>query len=299
MTLINEPASFPSPMWAVVRFLLSTGGQYPTERARALLSPPSLLPEEVRAKDETFSQAVRTLQDLALVTAEGDHLSLAPAVRDLSPGDLAGFSDLLRRAVLDPDRNAGLSENDDQAGPKDLIRALAWFLTCDPFTPLGLGEATQLQKGAFASHLGNPIVNDVRWNRFVYWAPALGFASRPLLDNERPGQRLVPDCTAAVRRTVLAAWQKGQRVDAADAVDRIIEELPVLPGGRYSRSLGLRASSTEVASSLSFALLCGDEDWISLGRRSDAAREVFVADPDSASGTRRVSEVTITGGLND
>lgn len=304
MALINEGASFPSHIWAVVRFLLSVGGQYTAERARAILCPPALLSEEAKTKDATFSQAVRTLQDLALVVADGDDLILAPAARGMSPGDVVGFSDLLRRAVLDSDRNMGLDESDDHAGskdagPKDLVRALAWFLTCDPFVPLGLGEVTQLQKGAFADHLGNPIVNDVRWDRFVYWAPALGFAARPLLDNERPGQRLVADCTAAVRRTVLAAWEKGQRVDAADAVDRLIEELPVLPGGRYSRSLGLRASAGKVASSLSFALLCGDQDWISLGRRSDAARDVFVADPDSASGTRRVSEVTITGSLDD
>jgi hypothetical protein len=301
MTMLNDPASLPSPMWAVARFLLTADGQCPAERARALLSPPSLLPDdERRAKDQTFNWAVRTLQDLGLVTLDDDLLSLAPVARGLFPGDLAGFSDLLRGAVLDPDRNADLSENDDQTGPKDLVRALAWFLTCGAFTPLGLGEVTQLQKGAFASGFPNPIVNDFRWNRFVYWAPALGFASRPPLDNERPGQRLVPDCTAAVRRTVLAAWGKGQRVDAADAVDRIIEELPVLPGGRYSRSLGLRRSSTDVASSLSFALLCGhDQDWISLGRRSDAARDVLLADPDTASGTRRVSEITIHGGLND
>jgi hypothetical protein len=226
--------------------------------------------------------------------ADGDQLSLAPAVRKLPLADLGGFTGLLCQAVLDPDRNAGLSESDDQAGPKDLVRALAWFLTCDPFTPLGLGEVTQQQRGAFPSHLGNPIVNDVRWNRFVYWAPALGFASRPLLDNER--SKLVPDCTAAVRRTILAVWKKGQRIDAADAVDRITAELPVLPGGRYSRSLRLPALSASVAASLSFALLCGhDQDWISLGRRSDAPRDVFLADPDSASGTRRISEITITG----
>jgi hypothetical protein len=301
MTLINVPASFPTPMWAVARFLLSVGGRHPAERAKAMLSPPSLLPDEdAGAKDETFSQAIKSLQELGLVLAEGDQLRLAPNVQKLSPVDIGGFTDLLCRAVLAPHRNADLSESDDQGGPKDLVRALAWFLTCDPFTPLGLEQVTQLQKGAFPSHLGNPIVNDVRWNRFVYWAPTLGFASQPLLDNGRQGQQLVPDCTAAVRRTVLAAWEKGQRINAADAIDRIITELPVLPGGRYSQSLGLRSPSTEVAATLSFALLCGhDHGWISLGRRSDATRDVFLADPDNANGTRRISEVIITGSINE
>jgi hypothetical protein len=283
-------------MWAVVRFLLSVGGEYPTERARALLCPSSLLPdEEARAKDETFRHAIKSLQDLGLVSVDGDQLSLAPLARKLSAADLGSFTDLLCRAVLDPDRNVGLSETEDQTGPKDLVRALAWFLTCDPYKPLSLDEITQLQRDAFPALQKDPIVNSVRWDRFVYWAPALGFASQPLLDNEQRA-KLISDCTAAVRRTVLAAWDTGQRVDAADAVDWIIAELPVLPGGRYSRSLGLGAPSASVAASLSFALLCGhDQGWISLGRRSDAAHDVFLADPDSASGTRRVSEVTITG----
>jgi hypothetical protein len=300
MTLLNDPASLPLPMWAVVRFLMSAGGQCQEERARVLLSPASLLPDDRIGKDVTFANAVRTLRDLGLITSDTEILSLTPPVRELASGDLAGFSDLMRKAVLDPGRNAGISENEDQTGPKDLVRALAWFLTCDAFTPLGLAEVTQLQQGAFASRFPNPIVNDFRWNRFVYWAPALGFTARPPMDPERAGQRLVPDCTAAVRRVILATWRKGQRVDAADVVDRIAEELPVLPGGQYSRSLGLHASLSDVSSSLSFALLCGhDQGWISLGRRSDAPRDVLLTDPDIASGFRRVSELTILGSLDD
>lgn len=300
MTLINEPASFPAQMWGVVRFLLSVGGEYLTEQAQAMMSPPSLLSDEgARARDETFSQAVGSLQDLGLLLVNDDQLTLPPPVMKLSPADVSGFTDLLARAVLDPGRNAGLAESDDQTGPKDLVRALAWFLTCDPFTSLDLQAVTQLQTGAFPSHLGNPIVNDVRWNRFVYWAPALGLASQPLLDNDRQGQQLIPDCTPAIRRTILTTWGKGQRIAAADAVDRIVDELPVLPGGRYSRALGL-PSSTEVAESLSFALLCGhDQGWILLGRPSDAARDVLLADPDNASRTRRIGEITITGSINE
>ncbi len=300
MAIINEGASFPSTTWAVVRFLLSVGGQYPAKSARALLCPPALLPEETRAKDETFSQAVRTLRELGLVTINDDDLSLTQAARGLSLTDLAGYTDLLRRAVLDPDRNAGLGDESNQTGPKDLVRALAWFLNCDAFTPLGVTEVTRQQEGAFASHLPNPIVNPVRWGRFVYWAPGLGFASQELFGDGNSGTRLVPDCTVAIQRTILSTWKKGERVDAADAIDRIIEELPVLPGGRYSRSLGLREPASSLASSLSFALLCGhDRGWIELGRRSDAAREVLVADPDTASGSRRVTEITIHGSLND
>ncbi len=299
MALINEGASVPSYVWAVVRFLLSAGGQYPADRARDLLCPATLLPGDTA----TFSDAVGTLKDLALATDDDGELSLSPAARELSPDDVAGFSDLLRRAVLGQAQNAGLDGSGDQivtkdAGAKDLVRALAWFLTLDAFTPLGLDDVTQLQESAFPVQLGKAIVNGVRWGRFVYWAPALGFAAQSLLDKDL-GRRLVPDCTVAVRRTVLAVWPKGERIDAADAIDRIIEELPVLPGGRYSRMLGLPAPATDVPSSLSSALLRGDHEWISLEQRSDAARDVFLTDPDAASGKRRVSEIIVTGSLND
>ena len=299
MALINVGASLPSYVWAVARFLLSAGGQYPADGARELLCPATLRPGDTA----TFNDAIGTLKDLALITDEGGELRLSPAAQVLSPDDVAGFCDLLRRAVLGQAQNTGLDGSGDQtrtkdAGAKDLVRALAWFLTLDAFTPLGLDDVVQLQESAFPARLGNPIVNDVRWGFFLYWAPALGFAAQSMLDKDL-GRRLVPDCTVAVRRTVLAVWPKGERIDAADAIDRIIEELPVLPGGRYSRMLGLPAPATDVASSLSSALLRGDHEWISLEQRSDAARDVFLTDPDAASGRRRVSEIIITGSLDD
>ena len=100
---------------------------------------------------------------------------------------------------------------------------------------------TTLQEGAFAGHFPNPIVNDTRWTRFGFWGPALGFVTQPVIDNGQGGLKLVPDCTVAVRRTMLAIWGKGEQIDAADAVDRILGELPVLPGGLYSRLLDLPA----------------------------------------------------------
>jgi hypothetical protein len=299
MTLINDPASLPAPMWAVVRFLISAGGQHPTDTAQAILCPPSLLPEASRARDETFNWAVRSLRELGLVTADDGQLSLSPPARHLAADDADGFCALLRAAVLDPSRNAGLSESDDQTGPKDLVRALAWFLSCDPFTSLNWDDVTQMQEGTLVPQVGKPIVNDFRWNRFTYWAPALGLGSEPVLEDDRPKQPLLPDCTVAVRQTVHAAWEKDQRVEAAEAAERIVADLPVLPGGRYSQSLGLRPSA-HVSPTLSYALLCGhDQGWIRLEHRSDAVRDILLADPDTATGTRRVSDITITGSPRD
>ena len=301
MAMINDPGSLPAPMWAVARFLSTTNGSVPLEQARAVLCPAVLLAEGQRERDETFDRAVRTLQDLALVTVDGDRVGLAESAAGLSVADLTGYTDRLRRAVLDPQRNAGLGEDGVQTGPRDLVRALSWFLTQDPLgPPLGWEEVANLQVGAFPDHVGRPVVNPNRWNRFCDWAPALGFATPPVLSGDgRGAQRLIADCTAAVRRTVLARWRKGERVDAVEAVASILDELPVLPGGRYSQGLGLPVASHRLAPSLSHALLRGhDHGWIALEPRSDAAREVLLADPDAATGTRRVADIRVLGDID-
>lgn len=290
MALIND-ASFPSYMWAVTRLLLASGGTADKASARLLLTPPSLPGGE---KNDEYDIAVKTLADLGLVTRAAGTVELTPAVRELSVDDTAGFNALLRTAVLDPVYNVGLAENPDLGGAKDLVRALSWFLLQDVNTPLGWTEVEQLQGGAFPPPLPLPFADNAsRWNRFVYWGPALGLVARPLRD-KGSAARLVPDCTVAVRETVMSLWKEGQSVLPSEANTRILAELPVLPGGAYSRSLGLAAPGDAVSPSLSNALLTGDQvGWITLDRRSDAADVIFLLDAD---GTRvGVSNITING----
>jgi hypothetical protein len=276
-------------MWAVVRLLLASGGKLDEQSAKLLLTPPTL----TAGDNDEYDIAVKTLTDLGVVTKTDGTVELAAAARALSLDDIVGFNGLLRRSALDPARNVGLTESSDLDGPKDLVRALSWFLTQDPITPLDWDATGNLQDGAFPSHLPPPFVNDVRWGLFVYWGPALGFAARPLLDEGGP-VKLVPDCTVAVRETVLSLWKEGQSVSPSEAVGRIIAELPVLPGGAYSRSLGLAVPEGEVSSSLSNALLTGVEvGWVTLDDKSDADDVIFLVD---AGGTRiGVSNFTING----
>jgi hypothetical protein len=296
MVLLNDPASLPTPMWAVARFLLTVPGQVPIERTQSLLSPAALLPPEKRNADKTFPWAVDTLRTLGIVTTDNDLLDIAEHTRAVPPDDFAGFTDLLRRCVLDPARNAGVGDNGDQTGSKDLVRALAWFLTLDPLSSYAFDEVEQLQNDAFTAEIGSPFVNKFRWDRFVYWAPALGLAASSLLSGEGRSARIGPDCTVAVRRTVLSLWNEGEHVDADRAVARLLEELPILPGGRYSTELGLAPSTSAVSPALSFALLCGhDQAWIRLDTRSDAARDIVLVDPATVTGTRRVTGMTVLG----
>lgn len=289
MALINVGTSLPSYMWAVTRLLIAARGKVNEESARLMLTPPTLLRT---GKNEEYDNAVKVLAGLGIVTRTGDDIELAAEARTLPLDDVVGFNSLLRRAVLDPVRNAGLADSDDLEGPKDLVRALAWFLTRDPATPLDLDMVGNLQDGAFPSHLPPPFVNNVRWGFFVFWGTALGFVARTLID-EGGQVKLVPDCTAAVRETVLSLWPNGESVRPSEAIDRILAELPVLPGGSYSRSLGLGVPEGGVSLALSNALLTGStEGWITLDGDSDASDVIFLAD---AGGSNRVSAITING----
>lgn len=299
MVLINEPASFPANMWAVVRFLADAGRPVPEETARALLCPEPLRARDAARPDPTFDNAVASLAGLGLVEHDDGLLGLGPALSGVDPDDLDGFRRELRRAVLHPDRNTGLGTSDSQVGPRDLVRALAWFLALDPLDPaMGMDEIAQRQRDAFADDVGRALVNDVRWNRFTYWAPALGLAATELVPSAQR-TKLVPDCTEAVRECLLSRYADRRSRDLGEVLEALRQDLPVLPGGRYSRELGLQATDV-LAPSLSFALLRGDDAaWWRLENPADAPRPVLLTDPGRADGVRRFSMITVWGRQDD
>ncbi|QYN37791.1 hypothetical protein K1T35_11430 [Pseudonocardia sp. DSM 110487] len=295
MVLINEPASIPAYMWGVVRYLADADRPVPAITARALLCPEPLRAPDAARLDPTFDNTIATLTGLGLVEDDDDHLSLGPALAGAAPDDLDGFRRELRRAVLDPARNTDLGTSKSQSGPRDLVRALAWFLALDPLEPaLGTVEIEQRQRGAFADDVGRALVNETRWNRFTYWAPALGLAATELVPSEQR-TKLVPDCTEAVRQCMLSRYADRQTRDLSEVLEAIWQDLPVLPGGRYSRELGLPVADV-LAPSLSFALLRGGEAaWWRLDNPADAPRTVLLTDPGRADGVRRFSEITVWG----
>ncbi|TDC79151.1 protein DpdG [Streptomyces hainanensis] len=291
MTLLNDPASLPTPMWTVVRFLSSVRRPMGREQARAYLSPPAL-----REDGKMFDWAVNTLADLGLLDiSEGDRICLADPARHLDGQGLAAFQSVLRAAVLDPERNAGLGEDDSQIGPRDLTRALVWFLSLDPSdTALNWAEAEHAQVGMLPKQVGVPFANGNRWNNFTEWAPVLGLAAPSPLETSR----LTPDCTTAVRQEVQARWKPGERVPAVEALNMLRAALPVLGGGAYAEAVGLPSPGEAVAGpALSFALLRGDdEEWLRLEREADAPRNLSVYDPGQPSYPRTYSSITILEG---
>ncbi|WP_077693798.1 MULTISPECIES: protein DpdG [Nocardiopsis] len=277
MSLLNVHDSLPIPMWTVMRFLIAHKRPISFARAKAFVNPPS-----VRGDGKAFDNAVGNLEEFGLVTrTEDDRLGLSEVAQKLDGNDPKRFNAVLRDAVLHPDRNTGIGDNDSQTGPRDLTRALAWFLSYDPhhIAP-NWGEAQALMaRNPIRPEAGHAVVNDTRWTRFSPWSTALGLTAPSTLQESR----LVPDCTTAVKQVVQASWKAGETVSAVEVLAVLREALPVLPGGAYALALGLPSPGKHTAGpALSFALLRGeDEDWIRLERNADARYSLSVHDPEA------------------
>jgi hypothetical protein len=176
MALINVEASLPTPMWALTRFLLTNSGSAPRAMAESTVAPNGLQgagqPNE--QTDRTFGSAVSTLRELKLITDDDDCLKVTDMLREVAPDDFDAFTDMLRQRVLYSESNVGLATGTEQTGPKDLVRALTWFLTLDPLVGYEWSAVEQLQVNAFPAEVGPAFVNAVRWNLFVYWEVAPG-----------------------------------------------------------------------------------------------------------------------------
>ncbi len=289
MTLINVDASRPSPMWAVMRYLVFAGEPVTLDHARSVLSPPALGVDD----SKMFDLAVGTLEMLRMVARTGDgKLRLEGAARFVGSEDLGAFTAVLRERALAPELNSGIGDGYSTVGARDLTLALCWFLSLDPAeTALSWEEAERRQHEGLKPEVGPTFVNRTRWNWFTDWATALGLAAPALLDSDC----LTPDCTLAVRQVMQAAWKAGDTVSAVEALDQLRQALPVLPGGAYSSAVGIPSPGDSTAgTALSFALLRGhDEQWLRLQRDADARRYLSVYDPGHPTFPRAYSSITL------
>lgn len=291
MALLNVDDAIPPQLWAVVRLLTSTRRPLTAESARALLRPPTLLSDG--KQDKVFEGALATLRQLGLLTvSDAGILMLTEPLQGIEVDDLGRFRRALREAVLESGRNAELAEQ-PTAGPKDLTSVLAAFLTRDPLEPaVTWQDIKSISIAVFDADATDPTPNDTRWNRFGHWAPALGLAAPPLLPTKGKNP-LVPDCALAVRQVVASLWKKGDTVGAVEFIQALRTEIPVLPGGAYSKALRLPdPGATSADPALSFALLrCEHDGLLRLQRNADARSAITVADRDQPN--RRVTDVVI------
>ena len=285
MALLDPPGILPTAMWAVTRALLSDSKVMEQAALKRLVSPDGL------PKLDTYSNAVQGLRELALVRLDGSAIALAERVRVAKPSDFESFSAFLRSSVFALDANIDLALNREQRGPRDLTRALCWFLTQDPLgEPLTWAIAQGRQTNALPKSAGLAVINDTRWNMLTHWAPALGLAEMPL--SRAAG--LIPDATRAVR-AILREREVGQTVTADAFIADVKTHLPVLMDGQYAGALGMHTTDSLDAVTSHALLRLHDEEWLRLDRAADAASVTVLKDADGADGHRVISHVTYLG----
>lgn len=300
--LINVEGALPRPLWALTRYLLVVPGRrQKTDRVRAILSPLSLFesapdnPDKEKTADteKTFERTLKIAKELGVLDEDDGYLALNAAVGGLAADDVEGFYDVLRQAILHRVSVEVLGAESSNTEGKDLLRALSFFMTLPSDKTVDGNTFSKAQAGVVSEDFRNPFQNSARWAFFPAWAEALGFAATPLLHDGRIAT-LVPDCRKAVRRTALDRWRLGTTLSPQELITGLLEELPVLPGGAYSRVLGFEVPEDGASQALSAALLAGHDDgWLVLTSRSDAPNAIQLWDPDAGSGTRAVSTAEI------
>lgn len=295
MALLNPPGILPQGMWAILRFLASQPKPVDREDARAMLQPSSLT---LRKSDDLFEFAVKALGDLGFLATGtnggAEHvLRLTCRTPKVLAGSFDAFARQLRHAINDPERNTGLADNPSEVGPRDLTRALCWFLSLNPLEPLTWDEVNtrQFDVHRLPAPIKAPFSNSSRWEAFARWSRATGFTQHGLVA-ARDERSLVPDPTTAVRDALEERWPPGSTVSAEDLVRQMRHLLPVLPGGRWSQALAMPCPSDRVDPVLSWALLRGQEEgWLTLHSRSDAPVTILT-DPAQTGGQSRITHVT-------
>lgn len=291
--LINVEGTLPRPLWALTRYLLGVSGKrQKTARVQAILSPPSLFDTGVDT-ERTFERTVKIAKELGVLDEDDGYLALTAATSSLAADDVEAFYDVLRHSILHRVSVEVLGAETSNTEGKDLLRALCFFMTLPSDKTVDSNTFSKVQAGVVSDEFRNPFQNTARWAFFPAWAEALGFAATPLLHEGRIAT-LVPDCRKAVRRAALRRWSVGTTLSPQELITGLLEELPVLPGGAYSRALGFDVPEDGASQALSAALLAGHDDgWLVLASRSDAPNTIQLWDPDAGSGTRPVSTAEI------
>ncbi|MDV7245326.1 MULTISPECIES: protein DpdG [Rhodococcus] len=305
MGLINVDDPLPWHTWATVRLLLATKDRSLAEaEAQALLAPPSLSEKS----SSIFRKTTRLLTDLGLLNSSDGMLSIADDdLAAVQRDDVESFTGLLRRAVFADEQNTDLTVPTGEVsrtGALDLNRALAWFLSLDSYAGYDLDAELARAYTALRPEAGTKaLVNKERLPHFGAWSQFLGLArTRVVIAGGRGTEndfqsRIAPDCTIAVRSVLRKSSEitKDSPVPAPAVLLLLRKEIPVVPGGRHSMTVGIAPPEADTGGSvLSYALLRGqDEGWLALDRLSDSEHRVHLVDPDTGSNMKSISHITM------
>jgi hypothetical protein len=281
-----QPDIVPAMAEAIHRQLAAARGNRLAEESLAAAVVPDGLSKGTIG-EKYFGDTLRELATIGAVDVVDGHVAL--------PEDEAGardertMPDLVRSRAMLAEIDVDLWEKDEFGslallGARDLVRALAWFLSLDVLAGPYLYDRGAAPVGSLQEqHTGERLIfNKDRWHPFVRWARYLGFAQELSLygGTGRSEQALLPDPTVAVRAVLPTCIPGGEWVPVSAAIVAIAEALPVLDRGVHRRSIlerGAPESSSDCSPSLTLAferLVATGEIEFEVGA-GDAEKVVF------------------------
>lgn len=238
------------------------GSRLAEESLAAMVVPPGLSKGTIGEK--YFGDTLRELASIGVVRVADGQVSLAKA--DLGRGNSNAMCDLVRSSAMRSEADTDLWEKDELGslvllGARDLVRALAWFLSLDVLTgPYSYDKGTSPISSLQEQHTGERLIfNKDRWHPFVRWGRYLGFTREVSLYSGagRSEPALLPDPSGAVRAALPLCVPAGEWVPVSAAIAALSQELPVLDRGTYRRSIheqGAPEAAADCSPSLTLAL---------------------------------------------
>jgi hypothetical protein len=194
--------------------------------------------------EKYFGDTLRELASIGVVQLADGHVSLPDDV--LEARSSGAMRNLVRSRAMLAEAEVDLWEKDDAGslvllGARDLVRALAWFLSLDVLAgPYSYDKGTMAIGALQEQHTGERLIfNKDRWHPFVRWARYLGFTRELSLysGSGRSEQTLLPDPTDAIRAALPRCLPVGEWVPMSEAIAALASALPVLDHGKYRRSI--------------------------------------------------------------
>lgn len=269
-----QPDILPAMAVAIIRQLASArGGRLSADSLESLVVPF----RDGGSGKTLYTNTLRELRAVGVVAEQDGNLALRTGADGATD-----IPRMLRSAVMEAELDTDLWEKGDDGtlllrGARDLIRAVAWFLSLDPvkgpyFFEDGNPSVATLQE----QELGERVIyNPTRWPPFERWSVFLGFARAvPRLDGGRWRNGLIPDPSAAIASVLPELVQPGVSTALTGLTLQLGDRLPVLDGGLYRTSVLQRAGADDDAPSSPALSLALKE----LERRGDLKLEVGAGD---------------------
>lgn len=236
-----QPDILPAMAEAIHRQLApAPGGRLSQDTLQASLLPKGI---ENAGGLKVFRDTLRELIAIGAVEEDDGTIALPsdfPGVR--TPG---AMREIVRVQAMRAELGKDLWEKDVDnrlvlIGARDLVRAVAWFLSLSvvsgPYhferTTPALSELQEQQTGE------RPIYNAERWPPFERWTRYLGFSTVfPLELRNRWAEPLLPDPTRAIRSRLESLLDHDRWTPIGEVMAALADYLPVLDGGQFRRAI--------------------------------------------------------------